>query len=80
MNKVVGEYSTVIEFENEEPKEICKLGLGQECCAFLVCGFTGFECWRMNYPDNTTIFSRLEAGTMNAKGIGEWAGCPWKDE
>jgi len=80
MKKLVGDYSTVIELENEEPKEICKLGQGESCCAFLVCGSDGFECWRMNYPGNTTIFSRLENGTMNAKGEGFWKGCPWEDE
>ena len=80
MKKIVGDYSTVIELENEEPKETCKLGQGESCCAFLVCGTNGFECWRMNYPSNTTIFNRLEKGEMNAKGEGLWKGCPWEDE
>ena len=64
----------------EEVKDICKLGQGEKCCAFLTMGSSGFECCRMNASINSTIFSRLFKGTMNAKGIGGWEGCIWEKE
>lgn len=66
--------------EGEEPKEICKLGQGDECCAYLVMGAKGFECVRMLYPYNLEIQGRLNAGTMVAKGEGGWKGCGWEEE
>ena len=78
MKKVIGDFSTEIIMEADEPASICNLGKGSECCAFLVCGANGFECIRMSYPRNGSIFKRLDEGTMNAKGIGGWEGCPWE--
>lgn len=76
MRKEVGDWNTVLFLEGDETKEICKLGQGEACCPFLVCGGNGFECWKMNYPNNMTIYSRIDKGTMNAKGKGcsgeEW--------
>jgi len=80
MKKIIGDWSTEVLLEGEEPKEICKLGQGSKCCAFLVVGGKGFECIRMSYPNNSTIFSRLEKGTMNAKGEGGWKGCAWEKD
>ena len=80
MKKIVKERSTSVILEGEEPKEICKLGQGSECCAFLAVGSGGFSCLRMDYPNNSTIFDRLEKGTMNAKGRGGWGGCAWEGE
>ncbi|HHT9146876.1 MAG TPA: hypothetical protein ACFYD4_14575 [Candidatus Wunengus sp. YC61] len=77
MEKIIGDWSTEVKMSGEEAKEICKLGELLECCAFLVCGGDGFECVRMSYPNNGTIFDRLEKGTMNAKGRGGWEGCAW---
>ena len=60
----------------DEAKSACRLGEGDECCAFLVMSATGFECiW--NTPSAGIIFKRLQAGTMNAKGTGQWEGCHW---
>jgi hypothetical protein len=80
MEKIVGDWSTEVFMEVDEAKDICKLGKGEECCAFLVSGAGGFECLRMGYPNNTSIFARLEEGTMNAKGEGGWPGCAWEEE
>ena len=81
MEKIVGDYHTEIILTAGEIKTICRIGKGSECCAFLVAGARGFKCVRMSYPTNSTILSRLEEGTMNAKGRGEWDGCPWgKDD
>jgi hypothetical protein len=80
MKKVIGDWSTMVELTGEEAKSICRLGQGSPCCAFLVVGAGGFECIRMAYPMNASIFTRLEDGTMNAKGEGGWKGCAWKDE
>jgi hypothetical protein len=52
----------------EHTKKICKLGQGEECCAYLVCGANGFECAK-NYPVfKETIGERVRNGMMNAKG------------
>ena len=80
MEKVIHDFATEIKLTNEEAQEICKLRKGEECCAFLVIDPHGFKCIRMSYPLNLSIFTRLEEGTMNAKGRGRWEGCPWKEE
>ena len=80
MEKIVGDWSTEIRLSAEEAKNICRLGQMEKCCAFLVVGGNGFECIRMSYPANSTIFKRLKEGTMNAKGEGCWSGCPWEQE
>lgn len=77
MKKIVGDDHTEIMLEAEEAKTICRLGQGSECCAFLVVGGNGFECIRMSSSISGIIFDRLEQGTMNAKGRGEWDDCPW---
>lgn len=80
MEKVVGDYSTEVKLSIDEAKDICRLGQMEKCCAFLVMSPTGFECIRMSYPANGTIFDRLKEGTMNAKGKGGWEGCAWEGE
>jgi hypothetical protein len=77
MKKVVGDFATEVTMTGDEAKSICRIGQGAQCCAFLVMSPTGFECIRMSYPSNSTIFNRLAQGTMNAKGEGGWAGCAW---
>jgi len=78
MQEVTKDFSTILKLSPEEAKNICRLGQGEKCCAFLVATSKGFECIRMDYPANTTIFTRLEEGKMNAKGTGGWKGCPWE--
>lgn len=78
MERIIGDWSTEVRMTGDEAKEICKLGKMSECCAFLVVGVDGFECIRMSYPANGIIFSRLDNGTMNAKGKGGWKGCAWE--
>lgn len=79
MRKVVHPFSTEVLLSDQEAKDICKLGQGEKCCAFLVMSSKhGFECIRMSYPTNATIFERLRKGTMNAKGEGGWHKCPWE--
>lgn len=80
MKKVMHDFATEVFLEDTEAKDICRLGQGEKCCAFLVAGGKGFECIRMNYPTNATIFDRLDAGTMNAKGRGGWEKCAWEQE
>jgi len=79
MEKIVGDWSTDVKLSDDEAVSICRLGQGPGCCAFLVMAPTGFECIRMSYPTNSSIFSRLEDGTMNAKGEGGWEGCAWEE-
>ncbi len=80
MEKIIGDWSTEIKLSGEEAKDICRIGQGEKCCAFLVMTSGGFECIRMSYPMNGSIFERLKEGTMNAKGEGGWEECPWKKE
>ena len=80
MEKVIGDWSTLVKMSADEAEGICKLGQGEKCCAFLVMAPTGFECIRMSYPTNISIFDRLEKGTMVAKGERGWEGCAWKGE
>jgi len=80
MEKIVRDFSTTIKLTPEEAKNICRIEQGDKCCAFLVMSSTGFECIRMDYPTNSTIFTRLEEGKMTAKGRGGWKGCPWEGE
>lgn len=80
MEKIVGEWSTEVKLTGDEAKEICRVGKGSECCAFLIIAPRGFRCIRMSYPHNSLIFSRLREGTMNAKGEGGWEGCAWEGE
>lgn len=80
MEKVVGDFSTEVKLSTEEAKDVCRLGQMEKCCAFLVMAPGGFECIRLSYPANSSIFSRLEKGTMNANGRGGWKGCAWEGE
>ena len=80
MKKRIGDWSTEIELSKEEAEEICRLFQGEKCCAFLVMAPTGFECIRLSYPMNSSIFTRLKKGTMVAKGKGGWEGCPWENQ
>ena len=80
MKKIIGNDHTEIMLEDEEAKTICRLGQESRCCAFLVCGARGFECIRMSYPMNAHIFARLSENSMNARGKGQWEGCPWANE
>ena len=47
--------------------EVCKLGHGEACCAFLVIGGEGFVCSKGTEVE-ATIRQRLEMGLMGAKG------------
>ena len=80
MKKIVSDFSTQLELTADEAKNICKLGQGEKCCAFLVMAPSGFECIRMYYPTSAVIFDRLNKGTMNAQGRGMWPECFWSDE
>jgi len=78
VEKIIGDWHTKVILSEDEAKNICKMGSGAGCCAFLVCGADGVECIRMSYPANVSIFSRLKTGTIEAKGEGGWSGCAWQ--
>lgn len=48
--------------------EVCKLGTGDACCAYLTVGGGGFYCVKLHDTFRPMIDKRLKAGTMNAKG------------
>jgi len=76
INEVNGSWR--LKLSEKEAREICKYKQGSECCAFLTKIHNGFQCIRMLEPDNEQVFTRLDAGTVKAKGEGCWPGCPWK--
>jgi len=79
MRTEIGEWTTFHYLTKEEAIETCKLGEGEECCAYLVFSAPeGFQCVKDGqYPSFTSIGRRLEEGTMVAKGLGSWGyGCP----
>lgn len=80
MEKIIEDFSTEVRLSGDEAESICKLGQCEECCAFLAADSSGFNCIRMAYPLNSTIFDRLKKGTINAKGEGGWEGCVWEGE
>ena len=49
-------------------KKICKLGHGDECCAYLVVGTNGFECEKNKREWIPYIGERVKNGMMCAKG------------
>ena len=51
----------------EEVKTICKLGQGTECCRYLVCGTSGFECVK-GTDTGRFLDSRVAKGTITARG------------
>lgn len=78
MKKIKPESPTEVLVSAKEAKDICGLGKGDDCCAFLAISAKGFECLRMYHPLNTQILRRIEEGTTNAKGTGGWEGCAWE--
>jgi hypothetical protein len=81
MEKVtVNGFSTIVRLTAEETKEICKLGQGEKCCAYLVMSTEGFECAKQEPSVGIQIYHRLKQGLMVAKGEGSWEGCPWEEK
>ena len=58
----------------KDPKETCKVGQGSECCAYVSVGADGFECLK-GTGVQAMIDARLQDGSMNAKGTGNWPEC-----
>ena len=48
--------------------ETCKMGLGEETCAFIVMGSGGFQCAKDDAVLRNTINLQLAEGSMTAKG------------
>lgn len=40
MEKIIGDFDTLVKMDVEEAKEVCKFFQGEKCCAFLVMGTT----------------------------------------
>jgi hypothetical protein len=78
VEKIVHPWTTEVRMNEQEAKEVCKLGQMSDCCAFLVVSGNKFECVRMN--GSFIIFDRLKKGTINEKGPGGWKGCAWERE
>lgn len=68
-----------VKISSEAARSICKLGMGEECCAFLMLSGTGWSCAKAVPQLNKLILKRLVDGTMVAKGEGDWEGCLWAE-
>ncbi len=68
----------MIKISDSDVKEVCRIGQGEKCCAYLVVGGKGFEC--VKNCDGGVISARLKAGTMRAKSKGGWKGCHWEEK
>ncbi len=53
--------------DDKDITEVCKLGQGEECCAYLILGSSGAKCAKGTMLAYN-IELRLANGTMNAKG------------
>ena len=73
-----GEFTDVF-LTGDEAKTICRIGQDSKCCAFLTVSINGFMCEYKSSEQNT-IWARLKAGTMNARGVGTWKGCAWEKQ
>ena len=51
----------------DKVKSICKIGQGNECCRYLVCGASGFECVK-GTDTGKFLDSRVAKGTITARG------------
>ena len=67
--------------------EIDRVGLskiarssGEDCCAFIATSCQGYGCVRVSYLANSTLFDRLEFGSIKAKGEGGSTQFSWEDE
>lgn len=70
---------TEYSLEKDEPENICKLGMGPECCIYLAVDAFGWVCAKHSGIGNS-LRKRLKSGKSIAKGEGGWEGCPWSFE
>lgn len=68
-----------IKISMDEAESVCRLGMGEGYCAFLILSGTGWECAKSIPQFNIPILKRLADGTMVAKGEGDWEGCLWAE-
>lgn len=80
MEKINANNGVLVRLSVDEATNICKLGQGEKCCAYIVMGPEGFECSKKELTLSSEIYGRLQLDIMKARGEGGWEGCPWKDE
>ena len=68
MKVVIREWHTKIFPTDEEVKELCKPGHGEDTCIWLLVAPTGWECCCLNKP--TSLLDRWERGGTTAKRNG----------
>ena len=69
MKAIVGGFTTEIYPNEQEIKEICKIGQGADCCILLVVG-SQFECCYYNSLGLGDLLERARKGLTNAKREG----------
>lgn len=74
----------MIKISDIDAGKVCRLGQGERCCAYLVLG-KGFECIKENADTvknfyGITLSAQIKAGTMAAKGEGDWDDCLYKEK
>ncbi len=57
--------------DSDQVSNICKLMGGVKCCKYLVCGYKGFECGKLDTKLKSTIDSRddFRAAGDNCDGV-----------
>jgi len=69
MKAIVDDWSTIIYPDEQEIKEICKVGQGADCCIFLVVG-SQFECCYYNRAPVLGLLERARKGLTHARREG----------
>lgn len=58
---------------NNHIKNVCKIGQGQDCCRYLLCGANGFECGKLGslkqIIDNKVFRNQMTAQSDNCEGV-----------
>lgn len=62
----------VTAISDDHLKDVCKMGQGAECCAWLYVDGSGFQCAKANTPMMLSIIPRLEHMTAKGDNCGGW--------
>lgn len=80
MEKIKNNSGIIVRLDTAEATNICKIGQGEKCCAYLAMGTNGFECIKKDPSFSKQISKRLSLGTMVSKGEGGWKECAWEED
>ena len=76
MQKQTNDFTGTLLIDYREA-DVCRIGQGKKCCAYLACSAKGLCCERRS-EFGGIIESKLAAGTMTSRGAGGWEGCAFE--